>query len=327
MVLPPKRELSKRVVRIVLIAMLNCLIVAPSAFAQNFGPWTPAESVDPQRQNVNSPANDGCPHEAPDGRMLFVASDRNPHVPDAVKDLDIWVAYRDSDEGQWLYAEPLPSPVNSAANDFCPTPLPANQLLFVSTRSNSCGTGPNANIYYTRLVMHPWPMWLTPVLLPCGVNSGGAEFSPSLVNDNGRTLLFFSSNRDTGTAAHKLYVSELQSDSMWTMPQQIAELNSGASDARPNVRKDGLEIVFDSNRAGSFDVYTSTRESLDAPWGLPVPLGPAVNDPVADETRPTLSRDGTTLYFGSTRANAALGGTGGDIYVSARSGPGILTSK
>jgi Tol biopolymer transport system component len=113
-------------------------------------------------------------------------------------------------------------------------------------------------------------------------------------------------------------VTELQADGSWAAPQLIAELNSGASDARPNVRKDGLEIVFDSNRAGSFDIYTATRRSIDEPWDAPSPLGPEVNDNRSDETRATLSRDGTRLYFGSTRANALLGGNGADIYVSTR---------
>jgi hypothetical protein len=178
--------------------------------------------------------------------------------------------------------------------------------------------------------MHPKPAWLPPVLLPCGVNSinGAAqEFSPSLVEADGRTLLFFSSNRDTGTTAHKIYVTELQADGTWSDAQPIVELGSGASDARPNVRKDGLEIVFDSNRAGSFDIYTSTRGSLDEAWQPPVPLGTEINASTSDETRPTLSRDGTRLYFGSTRANAVLGGTGGDIYVSTRSGPGVRTRQ
>jgi Tol biopolymer transport system component len=85
------------------------------------------------------------------------------------------------------------------------------------------------------------------------------------------------------------------------------------------VRKDGLEIVFDSNRAGTFDIFIATRGSLNAQWSSPKRLDADVNSDTADETRPSLSRDGLRLYFGSTRANAELGGAGGDIYVSTRS--------
>lgn len=78
----------------------------------------------------------------------------------------------------------------------------------------------------------------------------------------------------------------------------------------PNVRKDGLEIVFTSNRPGpgGFDIYSSTRSSVLDPWSPPVNLGPAVNTP-APETRPSLSWDGERLYFGRA----------GEIHVSHRS--------
>ena len=312
----------------VAMAMLHTLFLVPAALAQNFGGWNRAESVDSERAfGVNSFRNDGCPYEAPDGGTLFFASDRDPNGPPTAlpKDLDIWIAHWDDAQGRWGDAEPLPSPVNTGAAEFCPTPVPGNRLLFVSTRSsNPCGANPN--IYYTQLVMHPKPTWRTPVPLPCGatsVNSPFQEWSPSLVEAGGRTWLYFSSTRDTGTLAQKIYVTELQADGTWSDAQLVPELSSALSDARPNVRKDGLEIVFDSNRAGSFDIYTSTRGSVDEPWLPPVPLGTNVNDPNADETRATLSRDGTRLYFGSTRANGVLGGSGADIYVSTRPGPGL----
>lgn len=307
-------------------ALLAVLILVPAAYAQNVHQWSPAVSADPGRQNgVNTSVNDGCPLEAPDGHILFLASNRIPGATGA-KDLDIWVAYRDGEDHPWGSAEPLPSPVNTAAAEFCPTPLPGNQLLFVSTRPNTCGDGNDADILFTRLRMSPLG-WIDPVLLPCdavtGINSPFEEFSPSLVQAEGRTFLFFSSNRETRVpGVHKIYSTELLPDGTWTLAQPINALNSASSDARPNVRRDGLEIVFDSNRAGTYDVYIATRESIADGWSSPKRLTTDVNSDTADETRPSLSRDGTRLYFGSTRANAELGGSGGDIYVSTRSSTG-----
>lgn len=115
-----------------LVFWLGLGLAGLSMQAQNFGEWGPAQNMDPLRQGLNTPANDGCPIESPDGRTLFIATDRGA-------DLDVWVASRD-DEGGWKTPEPLPSPVNiSPANDFCPTPLPGNALLFVSTRANKIG--------------------------------------------------------------------------------------------------------------------------------------------------------------------------------------------
>jgi hypothetical protein len=83
----------------------------------------------------------------------------------------------------------------------------------------------------------------------------------------------------------------------------------------PNVRADGLEIVFVSLRptdatgaaANNFDIYVSRRSSTRKPWSPPVNLGDRVNTTFS-ETRPSLSWDGERLYFGRN----------GDIYSSTR---------
>jgi Tol biopolymer transport system component len=94
-------------------------------------------------------------------------------------------------------------------------------------------------------------------------------------------------------------------------------VDSSASDARPNVRSDGLEIVWDSTRTGTLggpDIWTATRSSVNDPWGTAAHLENGINSP-ANETRASLSADGRRLVFGSTRP----GGEGSaDIYVSTR---------
>ena len=97
----------------------------------------------------------------------------------------------------------------------------------------------------------------------------------------------------------------------------VAELNdAAANDIQPNVRADGLEVVFSSSRVGTLggqDLWVATRGSLSAPWSAPANLGPVVNTTAA-ETRPSLSRDGKQLLFG--RAPGPEGS--GDIYVTTR---------
>jgi len=271
--------------------------------AQHFGPWGAPVSIDPTGQQlVNTAANEGCPYEAPDGDLLYFASNR---INGAGMN-DIWVASRDSDEGPWETPVNL-TEINSPFMDFCPTPLPGNRLLFVSTRDNFCGGNHSADIYYTRL--HPVRGWLTPQHLGCEVNSAFDELSPSVIEADGVTMLFFSSNR---AGSQDIYMSVQQPDGSWSTPVAIDERNTAFDDARPNVRKDGLEIVFDSTRdGGASEVYTSTRESVFDPWSAPVAVA-SVNSS-AVESRATLSRDGRRLYFGSTR-----GGGASDIYVSTR---------
>ena len=99
-------------------------------------------------------------------------------------------------------------------------------------------------------------------------------------------------------------------------PTPVAELNTASSDIQPNVRKDGLEIVFDSNRSdtlGGQDLYSATRESIDDPWSTPVILGTGREH---DEQRDAgiVLGAAQTLYFG--RAPGPEGST--DIYVTTR---------
>ncbi len=89
-----------------------------------------------------------------------------------------------------------------------------------------------------------------------------------------------------------------------------------ANDIQPNVRKDGLEVVFSSNRAGALggqDIWAATRRSIHHPWSVAVNLGAAVNTAAA-ESRPSLSRNARQLLFGRSPGPEGIG----DIYVTTR---------
>ena len=103
----------------------------------------------------------------------------------------------------------------------------------------------------------------------------------------------------------------------------IAELNdAGANDIQPNVRKDGREIVFSSNRAGGAggqDIWSATRDSVEDPWSAPVNLGiEREHEPRRVATVALVGRGAAPLRArrpGRTRE----GGTGAsDIYVTTR---------
>jgi hypothetical protein len=165
-----------------------------------------------------------------------------------------------------------------------------------------------------------------PEHLGCGVNSAGDEASPFFVAEEGRGALYFSSTRAGGFAADApgavtgdadIYASPVSEDGTIGSPVLVSGVNTSVNDFRPNVRRDGLEVFFDSNRAGGLgglDVWSATREATTDPWSLPVNLGPNVNS-AANETRPYLSWGGTTLYFGTTRAGVE--GLG-DIFIAMR---------
>ena len=79
-------------------------------------------------------------------------------------------------------------------------------------------------------------------------------------------------------------------------------VNSSSWDVSPCLSSDGLSLYFQSNRpggSGSHDIWVTTRETLDDPWGEPVNLGPTVNSPDWDIS-PSITANGD-LYFNSTR--------------------------
>jgi hypothetical protein len=288
-----------------LLAVGALLGAAVGVEARQEGPWGPAAL----ETAVNSPQADGCPIETPDGLGLYIASTRAGAIGGDGDPNDIWRFHRSSIDAPWGTAEHLPAPVNSASADFCPTPLSGDRLYFVSARAGFCGAG---DIFRTR--EHPTRGWLTPENLGCqatgsGPNFAGGEFSPSLVETGEGTLLYFSSIGNDGGTDQDIYVSAMAPDGSFGPAALVAELSTAANDQMPNVSRDGLEIVFVSDRtggAGALDIWTATRASTADAWETPVNLTD-INTAGA-ESRPSLSGDGRRLHFGR----------GGEIWVSER---------
>jgi hypothetical protein len=308
----------------VVVAIVAAGVVAASAAAMptGFSDWSSAVRVEAQPGTdpaFNGPALDGCPFISRDERTFYMASNRLG----GLGGIDIWVARRDSPDDPWGAPENLGAPVNSSANDFCPT-IDRNDhtLFFVSNRAGGCG---GADIYVSR---HRPDGWDDPRNVGCNVNSAADEASPFPLPEPGKgSVLYFSSVRPGGFAADAvgatigdsdLYVSD-RNGGGYGKAELVPGVNSAFEDGQPNVRRDGREIFFFSTRPGTLgmaDIYAATRTSAFDPWSEPFNLGGDVNSPDGAETRPSLSWDGTTLYFGSTRP----GGDGSaDHYVTTRS--------
>jgi hypothetical protein len=297
---------------------LAALLTSP-AHAHRFGPWGA-----PVPASFNTPtASEGCPIESPDGRRIYIASNR----PGGEGNLDVWRASRRNVGAPWGPMENLGPTINSGDADYCPTPLRGRWLMYVSSkdRAEDCLPGPApvipgsptsatavaGDMYLSKERRRG--QWSEPLHLGCypdGPNTAGFEFSPSLVRTDEGYRLFFSSNGYPDSQGQDLYVSEVLDDGTVLPGQRIAELSTAADDRMPNVRRDGLEIVFSSNRQGfnGQDIWVATRASTADPWGAPVWINdPAINT-AGNETRASLSGDGRRLYFGRD----------GDVFVSTR---------
>ena len=300
------------------IAAALCL--AATAVAMNFSGWAAAQKIDEiggNNSELNTPALDGCPIQSPDGLSLYQASNR----PGGKGGLDIWVATRESRSVPWGAPQNLPEPINSASDDFCPTPVRGNGLFFVSRRAVpgvTCGLG---DVYFTRFNKnHGWREPQHFACAPAGPNTVLDEQGPSFVEIEGNEYLYFSSSRapaQGGFVPGDIYVSQ-STDGGFGPGVAVGALNDpAANDIQPNVRKDGRELVFSSDRSGGLggqDIWVSTRGSTSDPWSTPINLGSAVNTGAA-ESRPSLSWGAEQLLFG--RAPGPEGSS--DIYVTTRS--------
>ncbi len=99
-------------------------------------------------------------------------------------------------------------------------------------------------------------------------------------------------------------------------------VNSSSGEGTVSVSADRLEMYFSSNRPGGLgyeDLWVSTRQDVDDPWGPPVNLGPPV-DSSYRESYPSVSADGLTLYFSDYfyRPDRPGGVGGHDLWVATR---------
>lgn len=265
---------------------------------------------------LNSAFADGCPIQSPDGLSLYQASNR----PGGRGGLDIWVATRPSAGAPWGAPTNLGEPVNSAADDFCPTPVGKRGLFFVSREPlpGACGQG---DIYYTH--RNGNGVWAEPQRLlcaPAGPNSELDEQGPSWVDPSGKLRgakqLYFSRSSVNPAVSGEIFMSTRENGARFGPATPVAALNDpAANDIQPNVRADGLEVVLSSNRAGSQgqDIWIATRARAGDPWPAPTRLGTSVNT-AASETRPSLSQTGDQLLFGRAPGPEGMS----DIYRATR---------
>ncbi|MEM6775345.1 MAG: hypothetical protein AAF640_10880, partial [Pseudomonadota bacterium] len=185
----------------------------------------------------------GCPIESRNGKFLYTASG-------SAGTLDIWTYRRRGSDGVFEFTDRTraDAPVNlDDADDFCPTPLKAQWLMFVSDRNveGACG---GTDLYIARYRPKGAKSSGEPENLGCagdGPNTAGTELSPALVKTSEDTFLYFSS--DVG-GNQDIYRSVLLPNGRYSAGEPVSSLNTAGDDRQPNLSRDGLTIVFASDR-------------------------------------------------------------------------------
>src|SRR5688572_14791054 len=122
--------------------------------------------------------------------------------------------------------------------------------------------------------------WGTPENLGCVVNSEHDDGGPAL-SKNGLSLYLNSNRPDGSVGGNDIWVSQRAStDDPWGLPQNIgAVVNTSANEGAPSLSRDEHWLFFNSNRAGTSDIWVSWRPNVhdDFGWEAPVRLNDGLN--------------------------------------------------
>lgn len=283
-----KKVISKRLRAAAWAASLIALASASAVAAKSWDDWGPPanlETLPGSSSAVNSPAVDGCASHSRDGLTIAFNSNRTGNQ-------QLYVARRASTSEGFGAPELLPAPVNSSANEGCPTIANGNRLYFSSDRDDSA-----YDLYVSKLGPDGWS---DPERLAAGINTNGLleEAVDFYEDDEGREVMIFTRRQASG-AGGKIY----QSVEGGTPSLVPGGPHSTASDSRASVTNDGLTIFWDSTRFGTLggpDLYYATRSNTSQPFGTAIHLIGLSSS--GFDARPYISKDGSFLTFSSARS-------------------------
>ena len=215
-----------------------------------------------------------------------------------------------------LQVDTLLGPMDAADAEVPLGPWGTPSLVFPGSGSvddDPTLTGDLLEIYFNRAnlvygatrasVTDAWSM-------PSVVSPLGSPDTTPEVSLDGLTMYVASSRPGTLGANDIMMSTRATKGDMWSTPTFVTELDTPSEDNSGDMTLDGLEIVFGSSRAGTADLYTSTRAATTDAWGTPTAI--AELDTASIENSPFLTGDGLTIYFDSNR----LGTT--DLFVATR---------
>jgi hypothetical protein len=172
------------------------------------------------------------------------------------------------------------------------------------------------------------PVPFNPVSAGEGINTSEDEYWPSITAD-GLTMMFtrqpnVSNNSGfTGLVQEDFYISFNENGEWQKAFNAGAPLNTSQNEGAQTLSSDGTYMYFTAcNRPeglGNCDIYFSAHK--DGKWTEPFNLGPPVNTS-RWESQPSISADGKTLFFSSSRP----GGLGGkDIWFTRLNAKNVWT--
>lgn len=209
---------------------------------------------DPEIVSFSGVHEDRKPFLSPDGRKLFFSSNRPLSEAGEPGVFNLWVTERREDGG-WAEPHPLPSPINTAVNDYHAA-VTADGTLYFASRDRPGGKG-RSDLYRSIPAAGAYAS-VEPLN---SINSDRSE--PDLyVDPDQRFMILAITDHPAGFGGDDLYISYRQ-DGGWTEPRNLGEpINSSEYEYGPLVSPDSRWLYFTTHRDGSADIYRVALKSL-----------------------------------------------------------------
>lgn len=209
--------------------------------------------------------------------------------------------------GEWDKAKPMEGDVNTEMDEAAQNISQDGQWLVFTANARPVGYG-NFDLYMSYLTPQGWSEAKN---LGGLINSDQWDSQPCLSPD--KKDIYFASRRLGGYGGTDIYVSHLQTNGKWGVPENLGpDINSAEDEQCPFIHADNQTLYFTSSYwpgYGDEDIFYVRRGS-NGKWGKPVNLGYPINTIYREGTL-FVAADGKTAYYASDRSDSK-GGT--DIY-------------
>ena len=217
-------------------------------------PWEPPVNLGPV---ANSSVGDNGPSLSLDGHLLFFTSARP-----GIGLNDLYVSHRANTKNDFGWGPPvlLGAGVNTTAFEAGAEFVPSAEDGAVNFYFNRGPSQAAQDIYVAAITRNGETRG--PAVVVAELFDATANDAAASVRTDGREI-FFGSSRINGAGGLDIWFSVRQSvHDRWSAPDNLAAVNSAASDQQPSLSSDGRTLLFASDRPGSIggtDIWMVTR--------------------------------------------------------------------
>jgi hypothetical protein len=221
-----------------------------------------------------------------DGLELYYAANRTGGYGGH----DLWVSKRETLDSPWQEPVNLGPLINTSQDNIEPSISGDGLELYFSSPDD-----PFTRVSRRSSKDAPWGN-------PNILRELGSAWRPDISFDG--LTLYFESDRNDGCGGADIWVTtRVTKDDPWVEPVNLGpNVNSSGNDYCPCISTDGLTLLFDR---GYRSIWGTTRRSINDDWGPAIQL--PFENPPGNFFGPSLSPDGSTVYFEATPAWGGYG--------------------